>query len=614
MSIVPLSKITLLGHRDDKVAVLEALQSLGCLHIIPLARRLDSRGGGGPSSEAKEALMYLLGTPKKRRQVSDPERFDALRVEHRILEIKSRCHALAHEQDFLEARIRDLSPFGNFTLPPPEALAGYRCWFYMVPLHKVSQIPRKGLIFEIAAVDNRFAYVVVVSKTEPVGMPVPRTRTGQVPLHALSDRLEAVELMLEDLQAERASLTRWCRLFAARLFCLEDEETLRNATFETLDVAPLFALQGWVPSARVSVLEAWAGQRGLVIDVSPPGPEDTPPTLLENRPAVSSGQDLVSFYMTPGYRLWDPSVVVFFSFAVFFAMILSDAGYALVMAVGLLIGWRWMGRSPGGRRFRMLFAALVVASVVWGVLTGSYFGATPPAGSLLDACHLLDLNDFDRMMTLSILIGATHLVVANIADAARRGRSLDTLVPVGWIGVIGGAVLVWTASNTAPSGVTEQIFLAIGGEVATGAARMDLSGKGMMGVGALAVLVFTPATGSVYKRLAAGLLALTKITSAFGDALSYLRLFALGLASASLAMAFNGLADDVRRLAPPGFGLVLAMAVLVIGHGLNFVLALVGGVIHGLRLNFIEFFNWSIPEEGRPFVAFARKERETWSR
>jgi V/A-type H+-transporting ATPase subunit I len=103
------------------------------------------------------------------------------------------------------------------------------------------------------------------------------------------------------------------------------------------------------------------------------------------------------------------------------------------------------------------------------------------------------------------------------------------------------------------------------------------------------------------------------VTTAFGDALSYLRLFALGLASASLAMAFNDLAHQVREILP-GLGILFALLVVVIGHGLNFVLAVVSGFIHGLRLNFIEFFNWSIPEEGRPFRAFARKETSVWNR
>jgi len=102
-------------------------------------------------------------------------------------------------------------------------------------------------------------------------------------------------------------------------------------------------------------------------------------------------------------------------------------------------------------------------------------------------------------------------------------------------------------------------------------------------------------------------LALTKLSAVFGDVLSYLRLFALGFAETSLAMAFNNLAADVvGRL--PGLGLLPAALILLVGHALNLVLGVASGFVHGLRLNFIEFFNWSLEAEGRPFRAFRKRE------
>jgi len=101
------------------------------------------------------------------------------------------------------------------------------------------------------------------------------------------------------------------------------------------------------------------------------------------------------------------------------------------------------------------------------------------------------------------------------------------------------------------------------------------------------------------------LLALTNISKAFGDTLSYLRLFALGLASAQLASTFNGLASGAMEV--PGLGIFLAILILVAGHGINLLLGIIGGVVHGLRLNCIEFFNWSLNEEGYPFRAFSKK-------
>jgi V/A-type H+-transporting ATPase subunit I len=135
---------------------------------------------------------------------------------------------------------------------------------------------------------------------------------------------------------------------------------------------------------------------------------------------------------------------------------------------------------------------------------------------------------------------------------------------------------------------------------------------GMLGLGALLVLAFTGAGQKPLARAASGLRAFTRITSAFGDVLSYLRLFALGLASASLAAAFNGMATQVAD-SLPGVGLFFALLVLLVGHGLNLVLSMSSAVIHGLRLNVIEFLNWGLTEEGSTFRPFRRKERALWT-
>ena len=140
---------------------------------------------------------------------------------------------------------------------------------------------------------------------------------------------------------------------------------------------------------------------------------------MRNAPRMSAGEDLVNFYMTPGYWTWDPSGVVLVSFAIFFAMILADAGYAAVMGLGLLLVWRPLGRSASGRRFRPLLSLIVLVSLVYGVLVGSYFGIAPPKKSFLGRLHLLDMSNTKLMMGLSILVGAAHVMLANIMDARR---------------------------------------------------------------------------------------------------------------------------------------------------------------------------------------------------
>lgn len=589
MSIVSLAKVTFYGHVDDRGQILADLQRFGCLHLIPLAPEKETLTKGGPSSRAREALRYILSCPNRRRQVSDPAKFDAFAIEQKVLELKDRIQDLEDEQDFLLGRIADLEPWGEFKFSPRVELKDMRLWFYVVPNQDMTSVERTDLVWEVVFRDNRFKYVVVISEKEPEGMPVQRVRTGSKSLSELETRLEDVQLELEDLQAERAGLTRWCTLFSRGIDRLEDQAAVNEAVQQTYEEDPIFALQAWTPHENRTQLEQYTKEKGLVFAVADPEPEEIPPTLMRNPPWLASGQDLVSFYMTPRYWLWDPSIIVFFSFALFFAMIFADAGYSAILGLILASLWKRLGQSDFGRGFRILLATLVGAGVIYGLLVGSYFGLSPTQGTFLADLKILDLMDFNTMMQFSILLGIFHLTFANAVTAWHWRRSARAVVPAAWVLIFLGVVSIWLAPGEA---------LRTGGIVA-------------MGLGIAAIIFFTNVKGPLLKRLLQGLQGLTRFVTAFGDSLSYLRLFALGLASASLASTFNDLSGQVKA-AVPGIGLFFALLIALVGHGLNFVLAVSSGVIHGLRLNFIEFFNWSISEEGHPFKAFARKEKETW--
>ena len=359
MSIVPLKKVTFYGHLDDRSQVLADLQTFGCLHLIPLKMVEESFEGPGPSSRAREALRFLESCPGRRRQVTRAPHFDPAEIETRTLNIKDGISVLEDEREFLLARMKNLAPWGQFEYPNPEHLAGYRLWFYRVPHKDMKAVFETDLVWQQVYKDSRFDYIVVISKEEPEGMPLERVRTGNRTLLQLEERLEEVEVALEDLYGERIGMTRWCTLFAQNIQRLEDHAAVLAALNKTYVEDALFALQAWAPERNISQLKAYAAQKRLVIETETPSPDETPPTLMKNPDLVAGGQDLVSFYTTPGYWLWDPSILVFLSFAVFFAMIFADAGYAAVLGIITAILWKKMGGSEAGRRFRILLSFMV---------------------------------------------------------------------------------------------------------------------------------------------------------------------------------------------------------------------------------------------------------------
>ncbi len=598
MAIVPLAKVTLYGPIESKGSVLDGLQRLGCAHLTNLTPGTgEGRPQKGYSEEAYQALKYLRSSPIQRRQSLNDADFDYAQVDRQALELLRRQRSLEDERDELGRREKLLRPWGDFVLPDPVEMGGLRLWFFCLPHYRFDALRTTEHVWEVAGSDARFDYVVVVSAEQPQGMPTSPLDLDPRGLSAIHARLVEIENDLEDVLWRRAELTRWCKLLEENLDAADDEAAQRHAAERSWDVDRVFAVQAWVAERDVPAVEALAGEHELAMTVQPPDPADVPPTKLDNPGPLRGGEAAVSFYVTPEYRSWDPSVVLYFSFALFFAMIMSDAGYGLVLALLVATFWRRLGRSDGRRRVRSLCVASAVASVVYGAMVGSYFGMQPGPDSFWNWLRVPGLDPANQagMMSLSIMIGAAHLILANLVTARRYGLSSRTLAPLGWCAMILGGLIAGFEWQTQfdPQGHLIPLDVAL-----------------LTGGIASVVLFSSPRPWStlpraVLMRLCDGVKALTGVSQAFGDVLSYLRLFALGLASSQLAITFNDLARGV--LDYPGFGVLLAAVVIVLGHGLNFVLAVMSGVVHGLRLNYIEFFNWSLSEEGYPFRPLAKK-------
>lgn len=598
MAIVPLARATIIGQAGLKTKTLEDLRDKGFLHIITRPAGSADRAGQHGST-ALDAYYYLKNCPEKRRQNLDESHFRQNEVEEQALRIKERVIILEQERDYLKERIKNLEPWGDFQFPPIAGLAGHRFWFYVMPLYRLSELEESGHIWECVHKDNRNGYIVVISQAEPQNMPAPRAHTGGRPLAAVRERLDRVETELEDLHWQRIGLTRWLTLFARHLASAEDRETLARLLDDLYEDPDLFYFEAWLPAPRVEELRAYTEQHGLVLAARPPRHDEIPPTLLENPPGWRGGENLVQFYTIPAYDMWDPSRVIFLSFVMFFAMIVSDAGYGLLLGLAWLAGRKKISCNSEG--LCRLLGVLVTATIAYGVMAGGYFGVAPEAGSLLAGMQIFDLNNKEQMMFISICIGALHLVAANLGNFIFARRREFHAQPLGWVLIIIGGFCWWLGAVSRP----ESDLLVAAGKI------ISISG-------ALCVLLLSGGGGGVegWRRLPARLLngfaALAGISKVFGDVLSYLRLFALGLAGAQMAATFNQLAREAMTNIA-GLGTLAAVCILLVGHGLNLLLAVMSGVVHGLRLNYIEFFNWGLAREGYLFKPLRKRRIGIWN-
>ncbi|MHA7775319.1 V-type ATP synthase subunit I [Roseibium sp. M-1] len=594
MSIVPLVKVNLVGVLADKESVLEAAQEFGALHLVPLtsAQKELEAVPAGRGREAAEALRWLADSPAQRRPVTHPDDFDLEKVVAQALANRKAQKDCEDRFVRLDQRIRDVEPWGEFSFSDLADLGDYRLWFYVVPNGKLKEIDPAGKILEIVHRDRFRSYAVLLAPEEPPAnaMPVPRIHVGAEPLSVLKHQYEDAAVQLEELELERQALTKWRFVLAQNLAQAKDRSARHRVSLETADLERVFVLQAWARRDQSEEIRALADKLGVALLVEEVSADDKPPTLLENARALEAGEDLVEFYQTPGYRDWDPSPIVYVSFVIFFGMIMTDAGYGLLLLLALfLFRGRFTG-SPQARRLFRMSVWLMISTTLFGVATGSYFGVAPPAGSLLDHLKVLHLKDVDTMMKITLTIGVVHIVIANLMRVLHEHSLSGRMQPAGWCLVALGGLATYLGQDT--------VF-------ATAGPASIVAGLLLVGFFGSDRKVDSLKAGGL--RVFDGLAALARVVNIFSDVLSYMRLFALGLAAASLAETINSLSGQLNH-AVHGVGLLIAIAVLVIGHGINIGLGLIAGCVHGLRLNVIEFFNWGLRDEGTPFRPFKKEE------
>lgn len=585
MSIVQLQKATLFAPSVGKTTVMEALQEFGEVHLIPLSEGAGSRV---PYPErVSQALRWLSKSPERSAQYRRRDDFDIDRIVSETEAVRERTMALRDRLESVQDRIAHLGPWGSFEFPPPEDIGGHRFWFYRVPHKLMDQVGASPLVWSVVHEGRDESYVVVLSRTEPEAdaMPVPRVRAGGDSLFHLEQEQESIELELEDCRFERLRLTRWIDLIGRHIADYRDQESLGQACRETREDGQFFLAQCWVPVDKLQALHSLAQQTRAAVVLEEPQHDEVPPTVLANPPGLAAGEDLVKFYQVPNYWGWDSSITVFVSFCLFFAMILADAGYAALLGLGLAYYWKRLGSTANGKRIRHLLFWLVATSFVYGVLGGSFFGVTPDL-PLFHALHVVKIENFQFMIAVVVYIGVIHLITANSVAGLVHGLRWHSLTQLGWILVLLGGTGYWMVRGTS------HIPLYI------------------IGFGAVLILLFASerplrGVGNLLMRLVDGLVDLFHLSKAFGDTLSYMRLMALGLAGATMADTFNGLAGGMIHNRS-GFSAAAGIIVLLFGHALNIILGIVGGVVHGLRLNFIEFLSWTHAEEGHEFRPFRK--------
>lgn len=357
------------------------------------------------------------------------------------------------------------------------------------------------------------------------------------------------------------------------LFDLQNSLSISSATESMQTIAEKCEyLQGYLPKDEVKNFIPFAQKNNWGYAISEPENLENVPVYIKNPKWIEIINPIMKFIdIIPGYKEVDVSIYFLVAFALFFAMLVGDAGYGLIFLLAIIIF-----RKKIPKQMAILVVVLSISTIIWGVLSGTYFGSSTIAehpffnSFIIDNISTFGIDNITFMMHLSFLIGAIHLTIAHSVRGFQFINSIKSISQLGWIGLVWGLFFI-----------TEQLVLG---------KPMPNFASWLFVIGAILVILFSMESNTFLKSVRVSIANLPlSLISGFSDIVSYVRLFAVGMATAAVASSFNNmiLSSGFENM---GFlQIIAAIIALLLGHGLNIALAITAVMVHGIRLNMLEF-------------------------
>ena len=533
--IVKMLHLDLVCLSAEKEKTLTQLRDLGAVHLdLSSAQGATVAAAKGAAADAEKAVRLILKARGKEKDVNIHERSVS-----EILAIDADRETLKTAKDELERTIRTYEPYGDFDPELAEQLLKN-----VEGLRDVVPLPEK----------------------------LPPMR-----LSKMREKLDRIENRITIDIAKIAGSDE--SVILKNYPALADKIAFESAKELVGEQGELAYVSGWIPEPARGTFAAAVHENGWGALLREPADGEIPPTLIEPpklfRPvtALFSGLGIA-----PAYTESDVSVPFFCYFTIFFAMLVGDGGYGALILALTIFGWfkTRNQRTLVAKSWLTLLTVFSSATVLWGLLSNTWFGAGIPWCADWPTVKWLADPSYKNMMLLCFTIGVSHLMIARIWTGITIINDRRCLAQFGWAGVVLFMYLVTNSIVGIFSGIPTWAFW-------------------MFGVSLVLVFGFTLKGDELKTRgVELGMLPLN-IMSALGDVISYVRLFAVGLASVKVAENFNDMAlsifncTDMVWLKPvTAIGMIL---VLLIGHGLNFAMAGLSILVHAVRLNTLEFSN-----------------------
>ena len=563
--IAKMTQYSFILLHGDKEQFLSELQALGLVDIQRSAKPVDSYSQG---------LLDSIATLRHDIDCTEKGMDDTL-------------DGLLAVRDAIAEDLKDATPWGEFDR---DRLAAFDPHFYRVVPKKYNPAWEEQYAIQTVCDDGGYRYFVILGDT--AGFPLkelsaPQRSPAELEqmLAQQEEKIENHRKVLEARKEDIPNLRRHIRKLELDLDRYLAGMSAVPAAEDTIDT-----LVGYAPSDCDAAVTACLDQAGVFYLKEEAKVEENPPIAFRNNKFVKMFEVLTDMYGRPAYDGFDPTPFIAVFFLLFFAMCMGDAGYGLVLIlVGVLLR-----KADSFKKLAPLVITLGAATVVVGFFLHTFFSLDIAQWKCFAGIRGIFLPDeiagYAGGMVLSLIVGVVHLCLALIVKAINAVRlrgfaaSLGTL---GWTLLIVGGVIV-------------------GGVALTGVLSAELTKWIVIGLGvvsALGIFVFNDPKRNKLANVGMGLWdTYNTVTGLLGDVLSYLRLYALGLAGAMLGMAFNDMGQMVLGDGSNPVLWIPFLLLVLIGHTLNIAMCALGAFVHPLRLNFLEFFkNSGYEASGRKF-------------
>ena len=565
-----MTKYSFILLSSDKDKFIADLANLGVVDITRATKPVDA---------ASSAILAEANGIKKQMAALEAETSDELVDLREELQAERRKYSAA-------------LPWGEFSPEAIEALRGRGLdihfhqvsvkrfnpeWENEVPLQVISQ--EKGSVYFTTVLSDASQLPAALAACE---VPAPASRAEDIEARIKQLTAEEEECLAQIRRAKEKDMPLLRQEYDKVMNRLDSYLAGVSADNAAEDSLSLFV--GFAPSTEDERLEQEFAKLDAFCIKEKSKPEDNPPIKLKNTKFAREFERITGMYGLPVYDEADPTPMISIFFLLFFAMCMGDAGYGIVLILaGIAIGKGWLkiGMFKG---MGTLITILGVATTIVGLVLGTAFGVDlRTAAWVPDWLHKIMLpakfpgTTYDYGMVLSIIIGILHLILAMTVKAVmftKRFGFKESLSAWGWlILIVGGiATALLTLGGVFSPNVTRWAIIIVGALSFLGIFLFNKPGRNpLLNIGAGLWDTYQTATGRL------------------GDVLSYIRLYALGLAGGMLGGAFNTLGTMV--LGDGGIGRWIAFVlILVIGHTLNLLMCCLGAFVHPLRLNFLEYF------------------------